>query len=115
MLNYYRLCTPKAAHSQYHLLKFLKDSKINDKTVIPWHKAAERAFEQCKEKLAKISMLSFPDAEAQIRLVTDASGFAMGRVLEQRENSQWKPLGFFSRKFEPAQQKYSTYDREILP
>ena len=114
ILNYYRLCTPKAAHSQYHLLKFLKDSKKNDKTVIPWDEAAEKTFEQCKEKLAKISMLTFPDAEAEIRLVTDASDFAMGGVLEQKTKSQWKPLGFFSRKFEPAQQKYATYDRELL-
>ena len=83
ILNYYRLCTPKAAHSQYHLLKFLKDAKKNHKMVISWDEAAEKAFEQCKKKLEKISMLTFTDAEAEISLLTDASDFAMGGVLEQ--------------------------------
>ena len=46
----------------------------------------------------------------------------MGGSLEQCElvtsrgvtREVWKPLGFFSRKFNPAQIKYSTYDRELM-
>ena len=58
-LNYYRLCTPKAAHSKYHLLKFLKDSKKNDKTVSHGMKLLKKSLNSV-EKLAKISMLTFP-------------------------------------------------------
>ena len=37
----------------------------------------------------------------------------MGAALEQRSGDLWQPLGFFSQLFSPAQQKYSTYDREL--
>jgi hypothetical protein len=38
----------------------------------------------------------------------------MGAVLQQRVKNAWRPLAFFSKKFNPAQQKYSAYDRELL-
>jgi hypothetical protein len=38
----------------------------------------------------------------------------MGAVLQQRVNNTWQPLAFFSRKLNPAQHKYSAYDRESL-
>ena len=38
----------------------------------------------------------------------------MGTVLQQRAQDGWQPLAFFSRKLNPAQQKYSAYDRELL-
>ena len=37
----------------------------------------------------------------------------MGAALEQRSGDLWKPLGFFSQLFTPAQKKYSTYDRGL--
>jgi cleavage and polyadenylation specificity factor subunit 1 len=37
----------------------------------------------------------------------------MGSVLQERVNNAWLPLSF-SRKLNTAQQKYSTYDRELL-
>jgi hypothetical protein len=38
----------------------------------------------------------------------------MGAVLQQRVGNDWQPLAFFSKKFNPAQQKYSAYDRDLL-
>jgi hypothetical protein len=38
----------------------------------------------------------------------------MGAVLQQRISNAWQPLAFFSKKMNPAQQKYSAYDRELL-
>jgi len=35
-------------------------------------------------------------------------------VLEQKFHGQWQPLGFFSKKLSPAEQRYSTYDGELL-
>jgi len=58
-------------------------------------------------------MLSHPSAEAETRLISNASDFAKGAVLEQRLDNSWKPLAFFSRKFNPLQLKYSAYDREL--
>jgi cleavage and polyadenylation specificity factor subunit 1 len=38
----------------------------------------------------------------------------MGAVLQQRVKNAWQPLAFFSKKFNPALQKNSAYDRELL-
>ncbi|CAB0038083.1 unnamed protein product [Trichogramma brassicae] len=37
----------------------------------------------------------------------------MGGALEQQVEGTWRPLAFFSRKFNPAQARYSTFDREL--
>ncbi|MGR0295470.1 ribonuclease H family protein [Klebsiella pneumoniae] len=38
----------------------------------------------------------------------------MGAALQQSEQGILRPIGFFSRAFNSAQTKYSTYDRELL-
>lgn len=38
----------------------------------------------------------------------------MGTVLEQYQSGNWKSLGFYSKKLSETQQRYSTYDRELL-
>jgi len=59
-------------------------------------------------------MLSHPKVGADLALTVDASDLAIGGVLEQKENSKWKPLAFFSRLLQPPEIKYSTFDRELL-
>uniref|UniRef100_A0ABD2WHG5 Reverse transcriptase/retrotransposon-derived protein RNase H-like domain-containing protein n=1 Tax=Trichogramma kaykai TaxID=54128 RepID=A0ABD2WHG5_9HYME len=50
-----------------------------------------------------------------LALHTDASNTAIGPALSQRHaNDDWPPLGFFSQKLSPTQQRYSMYDRELL-
>ena len=46
----------------------------------------------------------------------DASAEHVGAALQQRATpaAPWEPLGFFSRKLDPAQVRYSAYDRELL-
>ncbi|CDJ35022.1 uncharacterized protein EMH_0023410 [Eimeria mitis] len=51
-----------------------------------------------------------PDSSKPYTLYTDASGYAIGAVLEQ----EGKPVGFLSQVMSPAQQKYSIYDQELL-
>ncbi|PIK40291.1 hypothetical protein BSL78_22869 [Apostichopus japonicus] len=46
--------------------------------------------------------------------MTDASDVAVGGVLNQCVNGQWKPLSFFSKKLKPAETRYSTFGRELL-
>lgn len=38
----------------------------------------------------------------------------MDAVLEQQQGGEYKPLGFFSKKLSETEQRYSTYDRELL-
>lgn len=60
------------------------------------------------------ALLAHPDSESSLGLVTDASDFALGGVVQQFKGGNWQPLAFFSRKLSPSQQKYSPYDRELL-
>jgi hypothetical protein len=48
-------------------------------------------------------------------LETDASAFASGAVLMQKDdNGLLHPSGYLSRTFYPTEQRYQIYDRELL-
>ncbi|EFA07205.2 Retrovirus-related Pol polyprotein from transposon 297-like Protein [Tribolium castaneum] len=102
-----------AAH-QAPIHNLVKNSKKNDKTPLSWTPESKAAFELCKHDLAQATLLVHPTTTDTISLTVDASDFAMRAVLEQNQGGSWKPLSFFSKKLTPAQQKYSTYDRELL-
>ena len=58
--------------------------------------------------------LNFPVPSAPLALTTDASQYAMGAVLDQFVDGAWRPLGFWSKKFNKNQQSYTTFKRELL-
>ncbi|XP_011699846.1 PREDICTED: uncharacterized protein LOC105457091 [Wasmannia auropunctata] len=93
---------------------FLTGKKKKDKQAINWTTESEEAFRESKKRLAEATLLAHPLENAKLIIKTDASNNAMGAVLEQQQAGNWKPLGFFSKKLSETQQKYSTYDRELL-
>ena len=113
MVNFYRRSLPHAAHTQAPLNQFLHESRKNDKRKIQWDSDSEAAFHQIKTKVASIALLTHPVPEAETRLVSDASDTGIGAVLEQFVDRAWRPLAFFSRQLNKAQQNYSAYDREL--
>lgn len=113
IINFYRSNIPHAAELQAPLHELLLDSKKNDKRPVPWSSVSEKAFSDVKNSIVNAASLNHPSNESETRIVTDASDFGMGAALEQRDSKDWKPLGFFSRKFTPAQRNYSAYDREL--
>jgi len=113
IINFYRRFISNAAQTQAPLHKYLQGAKKKDKRPIQWNTEAEEAFEKCKQQLADATLLAHPITNATLALKTDASSTAMGAVLEQNNNGIWEPLGFFSKKFSPTQENYSTYDREL--
>ncbi|UYV64958.1 hypothetical protein LAZ67_3002563 [Cordylochernes scorpioides] len=114
MLNFYRTFLNNAAETQAILHEYLRGAKKKDRSEIKWTKEAEVQFEKCKQALANTALLAYPDTELPISLCTDASNRAVGSVLQQLDNNNWKPIPFFSKKLNPAQCNYSTYDRELL-
>jgi hypothetical protein len=72
------------------------------------------AFQQAKAALTAAIPLSHAAPGAVISLATDASDTHVGGVLQQQVQGAWQPLGFFSRKLDSAESKYSTFDRELL-
>ncbi|UYV83988.1 hypothetical protein LAZ67_X000803 [Cordylochernes scorpioides] len=114
MLNFYRTFLNNAAETQAILHEYLRGAKKKDRSEIKWTEEAEVQFEKCKQALANTAPLAYPDTELPISLCTDASDRAVGSVLQQLDNNNWKPIAFFSKKLNPAQCNYSTYDRELL-
>ena len=113
MLNFYRRFIPEAARVQAPLNELLTGN-IKGKDSVPWNNLAEAAFTECKDALANASLLAHPILGAKLNLVCDASDHAIGAVLQQQVGDDWEPLGFFSKKLNGAEHKYSAYDRELL-
>ena len=66
-----------------------------------------------KDALSNATLLVHPQSDAPTCIITDASDTAIGAVLQQRIDSVWSPLSYFSRKLTPAETRYSTFDREL--
>lgn len=112
MINFYRSFLPNAATVQAPLHQSLgKTNKRNSE--IKWTPEMDEAFENCKNSLSAATLLAHPQLNADLSLACDASDTAIGACLQQKVNKVWQPLAFFSRKLNPAQRKYSTYDREL--
>ena len=89
----------------------------SDNSEIPWTTDSTQAFTDCKTKLANATLLAHPHPNAQLVLHTDASSHAIGGTLNQvipKRTPNTEPLAFFSAKLTPAQQKWSTFDRELF-
>lgn len=114
MFNFYRRFVPNAAQSQAPLNDLAKSCKKRDKTPIIWNDDSKKAFADCKQALAKATLLAFQKPDSQLSLMVDASDVAIGAVVQQHTNVGWQPIAFFSRKLTAAETKYSVYDRELL-
>ena len=111
MLNFYHRFVPNAAH----IMRSIYDALAGKPMTLKWSDELDEAFTTAKEALAQATMLVHPHADKPTALTVDASGTAVGAVLEQNsDGSDWKPVAFFSRKLRPAEQNYSAFDRELL-
>ncbi|GFW32775.1 transposon Tf2-8 polyprotein [Trichonephila clavipes] len=114
----------KTAHLLAPLNKFLegiknfkKSKKVPCKNLrdsIQWTEEAEQAFNDAKNALADATLLRHPIPGAKLSLWTDASDKAVGGSLMQLCQNNWEPVAFLSVKLSKSQQKWSTYDRELL-
>jgi transposase InsO family protein len=113
MVNFYRRFIPHAAHMLKPFTDMLKGG--SDKAKFIWSSELDSVFEKVKKTVAELAPLSHPREGWELSLAVDASNAAAGAVLQQREkdSDSWLPLGFFSKKFNSAQQNYSTFDREL--
>jgi hypothetical protein len=114
MLNFYMRFLRQASATQASLHDVLSGPRVKGSHPISWTLELHKTFEECKASLSRAMLLAHPEPTAQLALVTDASTSAMGAMLQQLVNNTWQPQAFFSKNLNPAQQKYSAYDRELL-
>ena len=59
-------------------------------------------------------MLTLPKVSDQFVLYTGASGLGIGAVLSVERDGEEIPVGYFSKKLSPSEQKYSVTELECL-
>ena len=115
LVNFYRRFLPGVAETLRPLTDALRGGKRGaDK--LCWSAGDQHAFEAAKAALAAAALLAHPRQGAILSLAVDASATHVGASLQQRDPSAaaWEPLGFYSKKLDAAQLKYSAFDRELL-
>jgi len=80
-----------------------------------WNPEAEKAFQELKQRFTTAPILAHFDAQRPVIIETDASDFALGAILSQRDNEgKLHPVAFHSRKFQPAEINYEIHNKELL-
>ena len=79
-----------------------------------WEDEQERAFIQIKVALVTAPVLRIPDFSKEFVVTTDASLVSAGAILQQDFGEGIQPVAYASRKFIPAECRYSAYERELL-
>ena len=54
------------------------------------------------------------DPELSVKVKSDASGTAVGAVLEQQHGNVWHPIEYFSKRLSDTESRYSAIECEIL-
>ncbi|GJY06288.1 reverse transcriptase domain-containing protein [Tanacetum coccineum] len=74
----------------------------------------QKAFELLKEKLTCASVIVSPNWNLPFELMCDASDFTVGAVLGQKDGKNFHPIYFASKTLNPAQQKYTVTEKELM-
>ena len=97
----------KIARPLFELTK--KDHEWN------WTEQCNKAFENLKEIFITAPMLTMPDTTKPMRLECDASDFARGAVLSQKEDDGlYHPVSYISKSLSEAERNYDIHDKELL-
>ena len=77
-----------------------------------WTQEAENSLSKIKLRMTRPPFISFSDPSLPYVLVTDASDTALGGILMQRKNDQYRIIGQVSKCFSPTERRWSTTERE---
>ena len=83
---------------------------LKKNATIIWSQEQEQSFQELKAILTCAPVLKLPDFSSPFEEITDASGIAIGGVLQQ----EGRPVAFTSRKLKDYEKNYATHDLELL-
>jgi len=106
-VNFYRDMYPKRSHvlTPLHELTGIKHHKD-----FKWEPKHQTAFDKMKAIMAQDAYIRYPDSNKPFHVYTDASDLQLVAVIIQ----EGKPVAFYSRKLNAAQQYYATMEKELL-
>lgn len=79
-----------------------------------WGGEQQQAFESLKRAVSEAPVLVTADPSRPFSLSTDASGYAIGAVLQQDQGQGLQPIAYMSRKLHEAETRYSVGEQELL-
>ena len=93
--------------------------ELGRKRTYEWTDEHEESFQKLRTAIITAPVMSYPQAEGEWILDTDASGFAIGAALSQMQPNEdgeleERAIAFGSKALEPRQQRYCTRRRELL-
>ena len=110
MVNQLGKFTPKIADLSAPLRQLL-----STKNAWMWDNSHDESFEAIKQELSKPTVLALYDLEATTKVCADPSTFGLGAVLlQQQQESEWKPVAFASCTMSETEQRYSQIEKEAL-
>ena len=75
-----------------------------------WKDEHQNSFDAIKRVIGREVLFAYPDFNAPFEIHTDASKLKIGAVISQKG----KPIVFYSRNMNIAQQNYTTAEKELL-
>ena len=112
VLGYQHPFIPNFAHFARPLTNLLKKD-----TPFEWTPECRASLDTLINIVTSSPILVAPNQEQQFELEVDASQFAIGAILWQRDPANPKKLcacGYYSATLSPAEQNYKVFDRELL-
>ncbi|RVW87524.1 Retrovirus-related Pol polyprotein from transposon 17.6, partial [Vitis vinifera] len=88
-----------------------KDLVLNGRNAILW---CQHSFDQLKKFLTTTPIVRAPNWQLPFELMCDASDFAIGAVLGQREDGKPYVIYYASKTLNEAQRNYTTTEKELL-
>jgi transposase InsO family protein len=114
--EYYRKFIPNFSQIAEPLRKFVPTTrtqqKKGQKTIITLTQDEIKAFEELKKFLTTDLVLRLPNNRFPFKVQTDASDEGIGAVLLQTYPEGDRPIAYLSKKFTPAQRKWSPMEQE---
>src|SRR6266404_1604301 len=80
-----------------------------------WDTKEQHAFDDLRRRVTAEPVLKQPELDKPFELEVDASGFAVGAVLLQRDDDNKRhPIGYYSATLIEVERNYDIYDLELL-
>lgn len=109
LVSFCRRFIPGLADKSALLTEMLKkDAKIE------WTEERNDAFVRLKQSLVEPPVLHMPDFSLPFEIRADASDFALGAILLQRDEDQYNVVAYHSKIFTAPERNYTTTEKECL-
>ena len=90
LINFYHCFIPHCTETLQPLHNLLATAHKNCN--LQWTEQSLHSFSKIKQLIADVSLLTYPHSDAPTNIMTDASDTAVGAVLQQQINNEWRPI-----------------------